>query len=230
MEQTTIGVLLVRNETVLFTDALAKAMDSDPSVRLISKPLSLAEALELCKEQRPEVVLLEASEMSEGSVSGSVQRLSRACDEAPVILLADSEVDDSFLVAGMEAGARGIVDGTARIGEVVGAVQAAAAGRRVVDQDRFVTAVEVTARLREGERKRTELLGLLSEREREILAELDRGLRNSDIAERLRISPRTVEKHVHNILVKLEVSSRLAAVALARETGGPAYRPMRGTA
>jgi DNA-binding NarL/FixJ family response regulator len=224
MEQTRIGVLLVRNETVLFTDALAKAMDSDPSVRLISKPLSLDEALELCKEQRPEVVLLEASEMS------SVRTLSQACDEAPVILLADSEVDDSFLVAGMEAGASGIVDGTARIGEVVGAVEAVAAGHRVVDQDRFVTAVGETARLREWERKRTELLGLLSEREREILAELDRGLRNSDIAERLRISPRTVEKHVHNILAKLQVSSRLAAVALARERGDPAYKPMRGTA
>ena len=229
MEQTTIGVLLVRNETLLFTDALAIAMDSEPSVRLISKPLSLDEALELCKDQRPEVVLLEASEMSERSVRGSVRILAQACDEVPVILLADSEVDDSFLVAGMEAGARGIVDGTARIGEVVGAVQAAAAGHRVVDQERFVNAVEVTARLREGERKRTELLGLLSEREREILAELDRGLRNSDIAERLTISPRTVEKHVHNILAKLQVSSRLAAVALARELGDSAYRPMRRT-
>jgi len=230
MDQTTIGVLMVRTETVLFTDALAKAMDSEPSVRLISKPLSLDEALELCKEQRPEVVLLEASEMSEGSVGGLVRTLAQACDEAPVILLADSEVDDSFLVAGIEAGARGIVDGTARIREVVGAVHAAAAGERFVDSDRFVTAVEVTARLREGERKRTELLGLLSEREREILAELDRGLRNSDIAERLRISPRTVEKHVHNILAKFQVPSRLAAVALARETGDSAYRPMRGTA
>ena len=229
MDQTTIGVLMVRTETVLFTDALAKAMDSEPSVRLISKPLSLDEALELCKEQRPEVVLLEASEMSEGSVGGLVRTLAQACDEAPVILLADSEVDDSFLVAGIEAGARGIVDGTARIREVVGAVHAAA-GERFVDSDRFVTAVEVTARLREGERKRTELLGLLSEREREILAELDRGLRNSDIAERLRISPRTVEKHVHNILAKFQVPSRLAAVALARETGDSAYRPMRGTA
>ncbi len=84
MEQTTIGVLLVRNETLLFTDALAIAMDSEPSVRLISKPLSLDEALELCKEQRPEVVLLEASEMSEGSVRGSVRTLAQACDEVPV--------------------------------------------------------------------------------------------------------------------------------------------------
>lgn len=230
MGQDAIGVLLVRNETVLFTDALAVAMDSEPSVRLLSRPLSLEEALELCKEQRPEVVILEASEMSEGSVRGLVRTLALACDEAPVILLADSEVDDSFLVAGMEAGARGIVDGTARIGEVVGAVQAAAAGERFVDRDRFVTAVEVTARARELRRARAERTSQLTPRERDVMGYLGQAMSNADIAERLSISTRTVEKHVQHVLHKLGLKSRLAAAILAARMRDPAEGDMRGTA
>jgi DNA-binding NarL/FixJ family response regulator len=109
-------------------------------------------------------------------------------------------------------------------------VRAAAAGQRIVDAQRLAIAVEGAARSREDERQRTERIGLLSDREREVLSLLVRGLRNSEIAESLTISPRTVEKHVHHILSKLQVRSRLAAVALASEMGELAYEPMRGTA
>jgi DNA-binding NarL/FixJ family response regulator len=95
---------------------------------------------------------------------------------------------------------------------------------------RLANAVEGAARSRENERQRTELLGLLSDREREVLSHLVRGLRNSEIAQRLAISPRTVEKHVHHILGKLDVGSRLAAVALASELGELTHDLMRGTA
>jgi DNA-binding NarL/FixJ family response regulator len=122
------------------------------------------------------------------------------------------------------------VDASAGIHEVLNAVRAAAAGKRLVDPQRLMDAIEASARSREQERRRTELVGLLSDREREVLSELVRGLRNSEIAERLTISPRTVEKHVHHILTKLQVRSRLAAVALASEMGELTYEPMRGTA
>jgi DNA-binding NarL/FixJ family response regulator len=230
MEQAAIGVLLVRNETVLFADALAKAMDSEPSVHLLSKPLSLDEALELCKEQRPAVVLLEASEMSEGSVRGLVRTLAQACDEAPVILLADSEVDDSFLVASVEAGANGILDGKAGVEEVVGAVRAAAAGHHIVDVDRFINAVEVTARAREVKRDREERTDQLTRREREVLRCLATAMSNADIADRLSISPRTVDKHVQHILNKLGVRSRLGAAILASRMGDLTNDDLRGTA
>ena len=147
--------------------------------------------------------------MSEGSVRGSVRTLAQACDGAPVILLADSEVDDSFLVASCEAGASGIVDGKARGRGGGGAVEAAAAGHRIVDLDRFVTAVEVTARAREVKRDREERTDQLTERERDVMRCLARAMSNADIAARLSISPRTVDKHVQHILQKLGVKSRL---------------------
>jgi DNA-binding NarL/FixJ family response regulator len=225
----TVGVIVVRNDTPLFSGILCEALKAEADIRLLSQPLRLDEAIDLCGGKRPDVILVEATHASPRSLRSLVPPIKAAC-AAPVVLVADKKTDDVFLVAGVESGASGIVDSSGGIGEILWAVRAAAAGERIVDSNRLAEAVERTAWLRERERNRTDRLGLLSDRERETLAELARGLRNSDIAERLMISPRTVEKHVHHILAKLQVSSRLAAVALARETGESEYGVMRETA
>ena len=225
-----VGVLLVRNGTRLFTEALAEALKKDPELRLLAPPITPDAAPRLCVQQRPDVVLIEATEAPAGSLRDLVRPIRGACDAAPVVLVADELIDDTFLVAGLEAGASGIVDASDGLDEVVTAVRAAAEGKRLVDTGRLAMAIEAAALARERERRRTELLGLLSDREREVLADLGRGLRNSEIAGHLGISPRTVEKHMNHILAKLQVRSRLAAVALAAEVGEVTYEAMRGTA
>ncbi len=224
-----IGVLVVRNETRLFAEVLAEALKRETELRLLSPPLTVEAALEFCRQHHPDVVVIEATELPAASLRPLVRPIRGACDAAPVLLVADERVDDDFFVAGLEAGASGILDASSRIQEVLKAVRAAAAGQRIVDSQRLANAVEGAARSRENERKRTELVGLLSEREREVLSLLVQGLRNSEIAERLAISPRTVEKHVHHILGKLDVRSRLAAAALAVELGEGTHEDMRGT-
>jgi DNA-binding NarL/FixJ family response regulator len=225
----TVGVIVVRNDTPLFSDILCEALKAEADIRLLSNPLRLDEAIDFCGGKRPDAILVEATHAPPRSLRSIVPPIKAAC-AAPVVLVADRKVDDVFLVAGVESGASGIVDSSGGMGEILWALRAAAAGERIVDSNRLVEAVERAARLRERERNRTDRLGLLSDREREILAELARGLRNSDIAARLMISPRTVEKHVHHILAKLQVPSRLAAVALAREAAESEYGAMRETA
>ena len=61
----------------------------------------------------------------------------------------------------------------------------------------------------------------LTDREREVLDLLQRGIRNGEIARRLVVSPRTIETHVQHILRKLDVHSGLEAVALASRVNGP---------
>ena len=58
-DQTRIDVLVVRNETTLFTDVLARALASEPSVHLLSHPLAVEEALEFCVRHHPDVVLVD---------------------------------------------------------------------------------------------------------------------------------------------------------------------------
>ena len=228
--RTRINVLVVRTDTTLFTDVLARALASEPSVHLLSPPLTVEEALEFCVRHHPDVVLVEATETHGGSLRRLISSMTGACDGSPVVLLADELIDDAFLVAGVEGGAFGIVDGTAGIGEVFRAVRAAAAGRRLVDADRFLSAVETTARAREDGWELAERVRQLTDREQEVLACLTEGLRNAEIAARFAISPRTVDKHVEHILRKLDARSRLHAVALAARMEDATYGSMRGTA
>jgi DNA-binding NarL/FixJ family response regulator len=225
----TVGVVVVRNGSPLFSDVLARALGSDPAVSLLAPPAEVEAAPRACRDHHPDVVVVEATQAPAAALGDLVRPIRRACDGAPVVLVADEVIDDAFLVAGLEAGAAGIVDASAGIEEVVDAVRAAAEGKRLVDPARLAAAVEVAAREREQQRRQSELFGLLSDREREVLAFLTRGMRNSEIAAGLSISPRTVEKHVHHILAKLEVPSRLAAVALAAEMGYTATRDLSGT-
>lgn len=225
-----LRVLVVREAGLhLLSDAIARALMAEPSVRLISAPLTLEEAPDVCRRQHPDAVLLEATGVSDPELRACVRSIVASCDGAPVVLLADAVVDDEFLVASIEAGASSVVEGTAEIDQVVLAVQAAAAGRRLVDPDRFLIAVETTARAREAERRRVLRLGRLTDREREILAYLAEGSRNSEIAGKLSISPRTVDKHIEHILHKLEARSRLQAVASAIDMGDLAKDLVRGT-
>lgn len=228
--QRRVGVLLVRSETPLFMDVLAKALAWEPAVRLVSDPLPLDDALVFCRGHRPDVVLIEVTEATDASLLRLIRSITEACDGAPAILVADELVDDAFLVAGVEAGAFGIVDATAGIEEVLRTVFAAASGRKIVDVDRFVNAVETRARARREERDWIERGRRLTEREREVLRCLSEGLRNSEIAIRLSISPRTVDKHVEHILRKLDARSRLHAAALAARMEELVYDRMRGTA
>jgi DNA-binding NarL/FixJ family response regulator len=224
-----VGVLVVRNETPLFSDVLAQALKADRRLRLLAPPVEPQAALRACRRHRPDVVVVEATQAMTAVLSDLVRPITGAFDAVAVVLVLDEIIDDAFLIAGLEAGAAGIVDASAGMGEVVEVVRAAAGGERLLDSTRLATAVETAARTRESERKRVDLLGLLSDREREVLSWLTRGKRNSEIARELWISPRTVEKHVHHILDKLEVESRLAAVALATEMGGLTHPEIRGT-
>jgi DNA-binding NarL/FixJ family response regulator len=89
----------------------------------------------------------------------------------------------------------------------------------VIDPALLARALREVAKDREIRRDAEVLLGQLTEREGEILKLLAEGLRNDDIAERLVISPQTVQTHVRNILSKLRVHSRLEAVAFAVRHG-----------
>jgi DNA-binding NarL/FixJ family response regulator len=212
-----VAILIVRNETPLFTDALEKALRGEPSIRLLSKPLGLGAVLEFCRRNQPDVVLIEATREAPTTVRGSVTSIAAACDGAPAVLVANQEIDDQLFMAGVEAGAFAILDGSAGVREVVRAVHTAAARERTIDPNRLTKAVQAVARSREIERHRLDRMALLTPREREVLGCLVEGLRNSDIAKRLDISHRTVEKHVHQILHKLAVTSRLGAAVLAAE-------------
>jgi DNA-binding NarL/FixJ family response regulator len=123
------------------------------------------------------------------------------------------------MVEAVEAGASGFLSKDEAAGEVMGAVKAAADGEVLIDPTTLTRLLAQVSREREEQRDALRLLGDLTEREREILGLLARGIRNEDIAKQLYISPQTVQTHVRNILGKLRVHSKLEAVSFAVKHG-----------
>jgi RNA polymerase sigma factor (sigma-70 family) len=103
--------------------------------------------------------------------------------------------------------------------EVLAAAKAAAEGEVLIDPATLTRLLHQVAREREARRDALHLLESLTEREREILELLAEGMRNDDIAQKLFISPQTVQTHVRNLLAKLGVHSKLEAVAFAVKHG-----------
>jgi DNA-binding NarL/FixJ family response regulator len=143
----------------------------------------------------------------------------KECSPATKVVIMTAHDDDAVLAEAVEAGASGFLGKDEAIGQVLGAVRAAAEGEVLIDPNTLARLLHRVAVQREERREVGELFGALTEREREILGQLAQGRRNEDIAATLFISPQTVQTHVRNVLGKLGVHSKLEAVALAVRHG-----------
>jgi NarL family two-component system response regulator LiaR len=166
-----------------------------------------AEAVRLCAQLKPDVVLMD---MLMPGVDG-VEATRQICTQYPgVRVIALTSFHDPELVErAIQAGAIGYLLKNVSASELARAIREAHAGRSTLAPEAAQVLVQATHR-------KAERPGYgLTDREGEVLALLVQGLSNAEIAERLVISLATSKYHVRNILAKLGVSSRTEAVALA---------------
>jgi DNA-binding NarL/FixJ family response regulator len=134
-----------------------------------------------------------------------------------VLILTTFDLDE-YVYAGLRAGASGFMLKDALAPELLAAIRTVASGEAVV-------APTATRRLIErfigpgDEPKTMSALDALTDREREVLALLARGLSNAETAKRLFLSEGTVKTHVSHVFAKLGLRDRIQAVILAYETG-----------
>ena len=210
--------LLICDDHRLLTDTLTDVAGHDPALDLLPPVHSAEEAVELAGQARPDVVLMDVH--FPGTMTGieATRRIKESSPTTKVVIMTAQE-DERLLVEAVEAGASGFLHKTEGVDEFIGAVKAAAAGEILIDRAALARLLPQVSRERETQRGAQLLFGHLTEREREILGLLAKGLRNDDIAAGLFISPQTVQTHVRNLLGKLGVHSKLEAVALAVRHG-----------
>ena len=139
------------------------------------------------------------------------------CDTPALFLtMSDSEAD---LAAALRAGARGYLLKDMEPEDVIASIARAAGGELAVAPAMTLKLAQMLQRGGKGS-DRSDLLGSLTEREREILEHLSRGESNKAIARALDISHDTVKLHVRHILSKLNLSSRVEAAVFAVEMRG----------
>jgi DNA-binding NarL/FixJ family response regulator len=165
----------------------------------------------------PDVVVMDLNMPGITGVDATKQILEQAPLARVIVLTISAE--DSDVMDAMMAGACGYLLKDASVEELVAGVRAAAAGESSISPR---IATKVLARLRHdaGEREEAARINTgLSEREIEVLRLLAEGKGNSEIAQELFISPKTVKNHIASILMKLQIENRIQAAVFAVRSG-----------
>ena len=209
-----IRVLLADDHPV-FRHGLTALLDALPDVEVVGEAADGAEAVELARRTRPDVVVMDLQMPGVDGVSATRQ----VVQELPgtgVLVLTMFEDDESVFTA-MRAGARGYLVKGADSPEVWRAVSAVASGEAIFGPG---VAERVLGYLTRPLSARDDVVfPELTEREREVLELLAEGRGNNQIASRLALSPKTVRNNVSNIFTKLQVADRSEAIVRARRAG-----------
>ncbi|WP_273651563.1 response regulator [Cellulomonas fimi] len=210
----TVRVVLVDDHPV-FRIGMAALLDSLPGIRIAGQVASAAEARTLFAGPVEVDVVLMDLDLGDGSGVDLTRDLLRARPGLAVLVVTMHE-DDDAVVASVRAGARGYLVKSAPPDAVERAVRAVAAGEMILSP---AVAQRAMAYVLGGRTATRVPFPQLTDREREVLDLVAAGLDNAVISKRLSLSPKTVRNHVANVLTKLAVPDRSAAIVKAREEG-----------
>ncbi|MFG3550281.1 response regulator [Streptomyces sp. NPDC047725] len=199
--------ILVCDDHVVVRAGLLALLDSAPGIEVVGEAGTGEEALALAARLVPDVVLMDL-QLGEG-IDGveTTRRLTAAPGPSPHVLVLTTYDTDADITRAIEAGATGYLLKAERPEELFAAIHAAARGRTALSGP---VASRVMANMRSPRPS-------LTDRERDILAQLATGLGNREIARALFISEATVKTHLRRIYDKLGVDTRAGAVAVAKE-------------
>jgi DNA-binding NarL/FixJ family response regulator len=207
--------LLLVDDHTSFREALAFMLDREPDLSVVAQAGSVVEARACDTAWSLAVVDLG---LPDGSGADLVESLFERVPGARIVVLTASS-RPAELAAAYEAGAAGVVQKTAGIGEIIDAVRAVAAGRSLVDPSDLVEILRQARKQRERLTVGRQLAEKLTPREREVLQALADGRSNKEIAVQLHITVETQRTHMVNILAKLGAHSQLQALVIAVRHG-----------
>jgi DNA-binding NarL/FixJ family response regulator len=195
--------------------ALIRAQDD---MHVAGEATNGRQAVDLARRVLPHVVLMDVRmPVLDGLEATRLICADPTLERTRVLILTTFDLDE-YVYAALRAGASGFLLKDARPRELLRAIEVVAAGEALI-------APRITRRLiaefaaRRDPTQPPAALADLTDREREVLRLVARGLSNAEIAGRLIISPLTAKTHVSNVLRKLDCRDRAALVALAYESG-----------
>jgi two-component system, NarL family, response regulator DevR len=189
-------------------------LEREPDIRVLGEAGTPSQAMAVLATTRPTIVLLDPRLLpsSEAQSINLCATLHPAYPDVPVLVLVEV-IDDQLVLDAIRAGARGCLVKEIGTAELVRTVRAVSRGESVFDLRTAAAMVRGIEVAPTAERRQ------LTRREREVLRLLARGLTNRAIGKQLYIAETTAKFHVGNIMRKLEVTRRAAAVYIASRAG-----------
>ncbi|MGV9626784.1 response regulator [Streptomyces sp. NPDC003487] len=210
--------VLIADDQQMVRQGFTVLLNTQPDIEVIGQAVDGLDAVAKVGELAPEVVLMDIR-MPELDGIEATRRIKAATPAVKVLVLTTFDIDEHVYDA-LRAGASGFLLKDASADQLAEAVRVVAAGdallapgitRRLIAE---FTRLDGTPRAPLKER-----VGVLTERETEVLALIAQGLSNAEIAERLVVAEQTVKTHVGRILVKLGLRDRTQAAVFAYESG-----------
>lgn len=221
-----IRLMLVDDHDIVRT-GLKSYLENQSGLLVVAEAGSGEEAIQLAKESQPDVIVMDIS-MPQMDGLDATRRLTTICPDCKVLALTVHQ-DKQYFFEMLAAGAAGYITKQAAAEDLVSAVRAVAEGHVYLQPVLARWLLEDYQRLRvsssaEGhpdavDEQGQKQLGLLSEREQQVLELVAQGLTNNDIGEHLSISPKTVARHRERIMNKLNLHSCTELVKFAIRTG-----------
>jgi len=207
--------VIIADDHQFFRDGVRALLDAQADMECVGEATTGEEAVRFAAETQPDVVLMDVQMPGMSGVEATRQIVSSS-PQIRVLVVMMFE-DDSLVFAAMRAGARGYLLKGARHEDMVRAIRAVGSGDAIFSPAIAAKLVDYFAALQPS--RPLQVFPELSSREREILALLARGHKNTEIAERLVISPKSVRNYVSNIISKLQVADRAQAILRAKDAG-----------
>jgi NarL family two-component system response regulator YdfI len=205
--------ILVADDHLIIRQGLRLILETQDGFEMVGEAADGAEALRLCSELKPDVVLMDLRMPGMDGLT-AIERLRVEQPGIAVVILTTFNEDD-LMMRGLRAGAMGYLLKDTDRETLFNSIRAAARGETLLKPEIMARLLSKAGAGNTPVNARTDL----TDRELEVLKRVAQGERSKEIAARLGISERTVKAHLAGIYNKLGVDSRAAAIAIAAQKG-----------
>lgn len=210
--------VFLADDQALIRGGFRALLESEADLQVVGEARTGREALEGVTATRPDVVLMDIRMPDGDGLWATAQIMADpALAHTHVVMVTTFEMDD-YVAEAIRAGASGFLVKDTEPVELIRAVRVAAAGDALLSPG---VTKRLLARMAAGIKQAPDLaqLAVLTDREREVLTLVGRGLSNDEIANELVLSPLTAKTHVSRVMGKLGARDRVQLVVTAYETG-----------
>ena len=210
--------VLIADDQALVRAGFHMILDAEPGIDVVGEAADGAEAVTMVRRVRPDVVLMDIRMPNMDGLAATREILSSEDATTRVIVLTTFDLDD-YIYEALRVGASGFLLKDTPPEQLVDAIRIVAGGEALLSPSVTSRVIAEFAGRPDSRPAPPPGYGDLTDREREVLELMARGMSNAEIAAHLVVSETTVKTHVARVLGKLHLRDRVQAVVLAYESG-----------